>query len=101
MMMVAASLVLAAPAVQAAEPAKDGGGMLAKADANGDGRLDKAELTKLFEARAAKRGDTAPVDPAKVDAFFQKADANGDGGIDAGELAALRAANESKPAAEK
>lgn len=101
MMMVAAALVLAAPAAQAAEPAKDGGDMLAKADANGDGKLDKAEVAKLFEARAAKKGDTTGVDPAKVDAFFQKADANGDGGLDATELAALRAAREAKPAAEK
>ena len=86
--MIAASFALAVPAVCAAQPPQDGGRMFAMMDANGDGKLDKAEVAKMAEMRAKRQGDPTLASPEKVDAFFKHLDANGDGTIDKAEMAA-------------
>jgi len=100
LMMVAAALTLALPSAHAAEEAQGGGRMFAKMDANGDGKLDKAEITKMLEARAARKGDATIASPEKVDGFIKRADSNGDGVVDAAEMAAMRAARTAKATAE-
>lgn len=95
--MIAASLGLAVPAVGAAQPPQDGGRMFAMMDANGDGKLDKAEVTKMAERRAERQGDPTMASPEKVDAFFAHLDANGDGVIDKAELAARQKARAMPP----
>lgn len=100
--MIAAAFGLAVPAVAAAQPAQDGGRMFATIDANGDGKLDKAEITKMAEMRARQQGDPAMASPEKVDAFIKFLDANGDGVIDKAELAAKQKARaEAPPPAEE
>lgn len=97
LMMVAAAFGLAIPAVCAAQPAPDGGRMFAMIDTNGDGKLDKAEVTKMAEMRAQKQGDPAMASPEKVDAFIKHIDANGDGFIDRTELESMRKARAAAP----
>ncbi|MGH6651816.1 MAG: EF-hand domain-containing protein [Sphingopyxis sp.] len=97
LLMIAAPLALAIPAVHAAEPAPDGDALFARMDANGDGKIDKAELTKAAEARAAKKGDAAPVDSAKIDEMIKRIDTNGDGAVDKAEMDAMRKAAASAP----
>jgi hypothetical protein len=100
--MIAASFGLAVPAVCAAQPPQDGGRMFAMIDANGDGKLDKAEITKMAEMRAQQQGDPAKASPERVDAFIKFLDANGDGVIDKAELAAKQKARaEAPPPAEE
>jgi Ca2+-binding EF-hand superfamily protein len=96
-MMVAASAALAMPALAFAQPPQDGGRMFAMIDANGDGKLDKAEVTKMAQMRAERQGDPSLAAPEKVDIFFKHLDANGDGFIDKGELEAMRKARASAP----
>jgi Ca2+-binding EF-hand superfamily protein len=55
----------------------------AEADANGDGGIDKAELTTALDALAKKSGKTVSVD---VDELFTTLDSGGDGSISASEL---------------
>ncbi|HKX87936.1 MAG TPA: EF-hand domain-containing protein [Sphingopyxis sp.] len=98
--MIAASLGLAIPAVCAAQPPQDGGRMFAMIDANGDGKLDKAEVTRMAEMRAQRQGDPTLASPEKVDAFIKHIDANGDGAIDKAELDARRKARAEAPPAE-
>src|SRR3546814_21009877 len=86
----AASLGLALPALAAAQPPKGGGRMLERMDANGDGKLDKAEITRMMEMRAERRGDATLKSPEKIDAFIQRADAHGDGAVDKAEMQATR-----------
>jgi spermidine/putrescine-binding protein len=93
LLMIAAPLALAIPAVHAAEPAPNGDALFARMDANGDGKIDKAELTKAAEAQAAKKGETAPVDAAKIDEMIKRIDTNGDGAVDKAEMAAMRNAH--------
>jgi len=95
--MIAASFGLAVPAVCAAQPPQDGGRMFAMIDANGDGRLDKAEITKMAEMRAQQQGDPAKASPERVDAFIKFLDANGDGVVDKAELAAKQKARAEPP----
>jgi Ca2+-binding EF-hand superfamily protein len=100
LLMIAAPLVLAIPAAHAAEPAGDNGDrMFASIDTNGDGKIDKAELTKAAEAQAAKKGDTKPVDTAKIDEMIQRIDTNGDGAVDKAEMDAMRKAHAADGAA--
>jgi len=91
LLLIAAPLALAT-AAHAAEPAGNGDALFAKLDANGDGKIDKAELTKAHEAKAAEKGDTTPVDGAKIDEMIKRLDANGDGAVDKAEMAAMRKA---------
>lgn len=93
LLMIAAPLALAIPAAYAAEPAPSGDALFARMDANGDGKIDKAELTKAAEAQAAKKGDTAPVDTAKIDEMIKRIDTNGDGAVDKAEMDAMRNAH--------
>lgn len=93
----AAMFGLAIPAAGAAQPAHDGGRMFSAIDANGDGKLDKAEITKMAEMRAERQGDPALASPEKVDAFFRHLDANGDGVIDKAELTARQRARAMPP----
>lgn len=95
--MIAASFGLALPAVCAAQPPQDGGRMFAMIDANRDGKLDKAEITKMAEMRAQRQGDPTMASPEKVDAFIKFIDANGDGVIDKAELAAKQKARAEPP----
>ena len=95
--MIAAGFALTLPAVAAAQPAQDGGRMFATIDANGDGKLDKAELTKMAEMRARQQGDPAMASPEKVEAFIKFVDANSDGVIDKAELAAKQKARAEPP----
>lgn len=98
MLMIAAPLALAIPAAHAAEPAGDNGDrMFAMIDANGDGKIDKAELTRAAEAQAAKKGDTKPVDGAKIDQMIKRIDSNGDGAVDKAEMDAMRRAQAAAP----
>lgn len=99
LLMIAAPLALALPAAaHAAEPAGDNGDrMFASIDANGDGKIDKAELTKAAEAQAAKKGDTKPVDGAKIDEMITRIDTNSDGAVDKAEMDAMRKARASAP----
>ncbi|MCA0208277.1 MAG: EF-hand domain-containing protein [Proteobacteria bacterium] len=100
--MIAASIGLAVPAIAAAQPPQDGGRMFAAIDANGDGKLDKAEITKMAEMRAQQQGDPAKASPERIDAFIKFLDANGDGVIDKAELAAKQKARaEAPPPAEE
>ena len=89
---IVASLGVALPAVAAAQPPQGGGRMFERMDANGDGKLDKAEITRMMEMRAERRGDATLKSPDKVDAFIKHADANGDGAVDKAELQATRKA---------
>jgi len=95
--MIAASVGLAVPGIAAAQPPQDDGRMFATIDANGDGKLDKAEITKMAEMRAQQQGDPAKASPEKVDAFIKFLDANGDGAIDKAELAAKQKARAEPP----
>ena len=100
--MIAASIGMAVPGIAAAQPPQDGGRMFAMIDANSDGKLDKAEITKMAEMRAQRQGDPAMASPEKVDAFIKFIDANGDGVIDKAELAARQKARaEPTPPAEE
>ncbi|WP_428627629.1 EF-hand domain-containing protein [Sphingopyxis sp.] len=98
--MIAASIGLAIPAMAAAQPKPDDGRMFAMIDTNGDGKLDKAEVTKMAEMRAQRQGDPTMASPEKVDAFIKHVDANGDGVIDRAEIGAMRGARASAPPAE-
>jgi Ca2+-binding EF-hand superfamily protein len=55
----------------------------AEADANGDGGIDKAELTTALDALAKKSGKAQSVD---VDELFTALDSGGDGSISSSEL---------------
>lgn len=52
--MIAAMIGLAVPGIAVAQPAQDGGRIFAMLDSNGDGKLDKAEITKMAEVRAQR-----------------------------------------------
>ncbi len=80
--MIAAAACLAVPAVAAAQPPQDGGRIFAMIDSNGDGKLDKAELTKMAQKRAQSQGDASLASPEKIEAFMRHLDANGDGFVD-------------------
>lgn len=99
-MMIAAAASLAIPAVASAQPPKDDGRLFAMIDTNGDGKLDKAEVTKMAEMRAQRQGDPSLASPEKVDAFIKHVDANGDGFIDKAEIEKMRSARASAPPAE-
>ena len=99
--MVAAAFGVALPAMAAAQPPQDGGRIFAMIDANGDGKLDKAEVTKMAEMRAQRQGDPSLASPDKVDAFFKHLDANGDGFIDKGEMESMRKARAMPPPPEE
>lgn len=94
---VAAAVGLTLPAIAAAQPPQDGGRIFAMIDANSDGKLDKAEVTKMAEMRAQRQGDPSLASPEKVDAFFKHLDADGDGFISKDELEAMRKARASAP----
>ena len=94
--LIAAPLALAVPAVHA-QPPQDGGRFFAMIDANGDGKLDKAEITKMAEMRAQRQGDPSLASPEKVDIFIKHLDANGDGFVDKSELEAMRKARAAAP----
>ena len=96
--LIAASVALSLPTLAAAQQPKDGGRMFAMVDANGDGKLDRAEVTSMMEKRAERRGDASLKSPEKIDAFIKRADANGDGAVDKAELAAMRKARAAPPA---
>lgn len=98
-MMIAAAAGLI-PAIASAQPPKDDGRLFAMIDTNGDGKLDKAEVTKMAEMRAQKQGDPSLASPDKVDAFIKHVDANGDGMIDKGEIEKMRSARAPVPPAE-
>lgn len=83
---------LAMPALAMAQPPKDGGRMFAMLDADGNGKLDKAEVTRMMTMRAERSGDASMKSPEKIAAFMKRADSNGDGAIDQAELAAFRKA---------
>lgn len=87
--MIIAPLALAIPAAHG-QPFMNADKMFAKLDANSDGKLDKAEVTKMMEMRAARSGEST--DPAKVDEFMKRADTNADGGVDKAELETARKA---------
>ena len=94
---IAAPLMLAIPAAHAQPPAHNGERMFAMMDANGDGKLDKAEITKMAQMRAEKQGDPSLASPEKIDIFFKHLDANGDGFVDKNEIEAMRSARASAP----
>lgn len=71
--------------------------MFAMIDTNGDGKLDKAEITKMAEMRAQQQGDPKLAAPEKIDAFIKYLDGNGDGVIDKSELEAKQKARASAP----
>lgn len=98
--MIALTIGLAIPAMAAAQPPQDDGRLFAMIDANGDGKLDKAEVTKMAEMRAQRQGDPTMASPDKVDAFIKHVDANGDGVIDKSEIGAMRKARASAPPAD-
>lgn len=98
--MIAATFGLALPAIAVAQPKPDDGRLFAMIDTNGDGKLDKAEVTKMAEMRAQRQGDPTLASPEKVDAFIKHVDANKDGVIDKTEIAAMRDARASAPPAE-
>jgi Ca2+-binding EF-hand superfamily protein len=93
----AVSLGFAIPAMAAAQPPQDDGRLFAMIDTNGDGKLDKAEVTKMAEMRAQRQGDPTMASPEKVDAFIKHVDANGDGVIDKAEIGAMRNARAGAP----
>lgn len=97
-LMIAAPLALAVPAaVHAQPPVQDGGRMFAMIDANGDGKLDKAEITKMMQMRAERMGDPSFASPERVAAFIKHVDTNGDGVIDKAEFDAMRKARAAAP----
>ena len=96
LILIAAPLALVAPAAHA-QPLHDGGRIFAMIDANGDGKLDKAEITKMAQMRAERQGDPSLAEPAKIDIFFKHLDANGDGFVDKSEIEAMRSARASAP----
>lgn len=98
--MIAAAVGVALPGIAAAQPPQDGGRIFAMMDANGDGKLDKAEVTKMAQMRAERQGDPSLAAPEKVDTFFKHLDANGDGFIDKNELETMRKARAAPPPAE-
>lgn len=98
--MTAAALAMAFPVLASAQPKPDDGRIFAMIDANGDGKLDKAEVTRMAEMRAQRQGDPTLASPEKVDAFIKHVDANKDGVIDKTEIAAMRDARASAPPAE-
>jgi len=98
--MMAAAFALAVPAIAIAQPKPDDGRLFAMIDTNGDGKLDKAEVTKMAEMRAQRQGDPSMASPDKVDAFIKHVDANGDGVIDKTEIAAMRDARAGAPPAD-
>ena len=95
--MIAASIGLAVPGIVAAQPPQDGGRIFAMLDSNGDGKLDKAEITKMAEMRAQRQGDPSMASPEKVDAFIKHVDSNGDGTIEKSELETMRNARAAPP----
>ncbi|WP_432770070.1 MAG: EF-hand domain-containing protein [Sphingopyxis sp.] len=95
--MMAAAIALAVPAMAIAQPPQDDGRLFAMIDTNGDGKLDKAEVTKMAEMRAQRQGDATMASPEKVDAFIKHVDANGDGVIDKAEIGAMRGARAGAP----
>ena len=95
--LIAASVGLALPMLAAAQPPQDGGRMFAMVDTNGDGKLDKAEVTKMMERRAERSGDASAASTENIDAFIKRADTNGDGAIDKAELDAMRKARAEPP----
>lgn len=95
--MIAIMIGLAAPGIAAAQPAQDGGRIFAMLDSNGDGKLDKAEITRMAEMRAQRQGDPSMASPEKVDAFIRHIDSNGDGAIEKSELEAMRNARAAAP----
>ena len=96
-MMMAAAFGAILPIAASAQPPHDGGRMFDMMDTNGDGKLDKAELTKMAEMRARQQGDPAMASPEKIEAFIKFIDANGDGVIDKAELAAKQKARAEPP----
>ena len=56
--------------------------MFAKADTNGDGSVDSAELQSMLDKMAQKSGTTAP----SADTLMQSMDTDGSGGLSADEL---------------
>ncbi len=97
---IAATFGLAIPAIAIAQPKPDDGRLFALIDTNGDGKLDKAEVTKMAEMRAQQQGDPTMASPDKVDAFIKHVDTNGDGAIDKAEIGAMRNARAGAPPAE-
>ena len=95
--LIVASFSLELPTLVAAQPPQDGGRMFVMADTNGDGKLDKAEVTKMMEKRAERRGDATLKSSESIDAFIKRADANGDSAIDKAELDAMRKARGEPP----
>ena len=95
--MIAAACSVALPGLAAAQPPQDGGRIFVMIDANGDGKLDKAEITKMAQMRAEKQGDPSLASPDKIDIFFKHLDANGDGFVDKSEIEAMRSARASAP----
>ena len=97
MLLIVAGLTLAAPGLCAAQPRQDSGRIFVMLDANGDGRLDKAEVTRMAEMRAERQGDPSLASPERVNAVFGHLDANGDGFIDRAELETMRKARAPAP----
>jgi len=95
--MIAVAIGLATPAMVAAQPPHDDGRLFAMIDTNGDGKLDKAEITKMAEMRAQRQGDPTLASPEKVDAFIKHVDTNGDGAIDKAEMETMREARAPAP----
>ncbi|PQM27910.1 hypothetical protein CVO77_05055 [Sphingopyxis lindanitolerans] len=95
--MIAAAFGVAMPVAASAQPPHDGGRMFAMMDGNGDGKLDKAEITKMAQMRAERQGDPSLASPERIDAFFKHLDANGDGFIDKGEMESMRKARAAPP----
>ena len=95
--MIAVAIGLAVPAMAVAQPKPDDGRLFAMIDTNGDGKLDKAEVTKMAEMRAQAQGDPTLASPKKVDAFIKHVDTNGDGALDKAEVGAMRGARASAP----
>ncbi len=68
---------------------------IGKFDADGDGKLNAAEVVKLLEARAAKKAESSGGTPEAVDAkkaerYVKRADTDGDGKISQAEWVAQR-----------
>lgn len=95
--LIAVSVGIALPTLAAAQPPQDGGRLFAMIDTNGDGKLDKAEITKMMETRAERSGDAGAASIENIDAFIKRADTNGDGAIDKAELDAMRKARAEPP----
>jgi Ca2+-binding EF-hand superfamily protein len=68
---------------QRPDPAQMQAKFFAKVDANGDGGIDKTELTDAIDEMKKRSGSTAEVD---VDALFSALDTAGDGSISQTEL---------------